>query len=78
MHFFHFYSWGRPDMAIFSFTKKILGNETIDVFNNGDMMRDFTFVDDIVAVRCFFSSSLLLLPRFELRVEFLKHLKMLV
>jgi UDP-glucuronate 4-epimerase len=39
---------GRPDMAYFSFTKKILAGETIDVFNNGEMQRDFTYIDDIV------------------------------
>jgi UDP-glucuronate 4-epimerase len=38
----------RPDMAYFSFTKKILNGETIDVFNNGQMQRDFTYIDDIV------------------------------
>lgn len=40
--------WGRPDMALFSFTKAILANEEITIFNNGDMKRDFTYVDDIV------------------------------
>lgn len=39
---------GRPDMALFKFTKNILNNEPIDVYNNGNMMRDFTYVDDIV------------------------------
>lgn len=39
---------GRPDMAPFIFTKKILDGETIDINNNGDMWRDFTYVDDIV------------------------------
>ena len=39
---------GRPDMAYFSFTKKILSGETIDVYNNGEMQRDFTYIDDIV------------------------------
>lgn len=41
--------WGRPDMAIFSFTKKILEGATIEVFNNGNMLRDFTYIDDVVA-----------------------------
>lgn len=41
-------SWGRPDMAPFIFTKKILDGEVIDINNNGDMWRDFTHVDDIV------------------------------
>ena len=40
--------WGRPDMAYFIFTKKILANENISVFNNGKMKRDFTFIDDII------------------------------
>ncbi|WP_345841702.1 NAD-dependent epimerase [Shewanella algae] len=49
LRFFTVYgSWGRPDMAPFIFTKKILGGETIDINNNGDMRRDFTHVDDIV------------------------------
>ena len=39
---------GRPDMAYFSFTQKIMKGETIKIFNNGDMYRDFTYVDDIV------------------------------
>ena len=41
--------WGRPDMALFKFTKAILNGEKIDVFNYGDMKRDFTFIDDLVA-----------------------------
>tara|TARA_Y100000590_G_scaffold454199_1_gene600559 strand:- start:1349 stop:2299 length:951 start_codon:yes stop_codon:yes gene_type:complete len=41
--------WYRPDMAIFIFTKKIFSNETIDVFNDGKINRDFTFIDDIVS-----------------------------
>jgi UDP-glucuronate 4-epimerase len=41
--------WGRPDMAAYIFTRKILAGEAIAVFNNGDMRRDFTFIDDIVA-----------------------------
>ncbi|MDB9884254.1 SDR family NAD(P)-dependent oxidoreductase [Candidatus Marinimicrobia bacterium] len=40
--------WGRPDMAYFIFTKKILANENISVFNEGKMKRDFTFIDDII------------------------------
>ena len=39
---------GRPDMAYFSFTKRILAGEEIQVFNHGDMLRDFTYIDDIV------------------------------
>lgn len=41
--------WGRPDMAHFKFTRAILNGEPIDVYNNGEMMRDFTYVDDLVA-----------------------------
>jgi len=49
LRFFTVYGpWGRPDMAPFIFTKKILDGETIDINNNGDMWRDFTYVDDIV------------------------------
>jgi len=40
--------WGRPDMALFKFTKGILEGTPIDVYNNGDMWRDFTYVDDLV------------------------------
>ncbi|GHB12401.1 NAD-dependent epimerase [Shewanella indica] len=49
LRFFTVYgSWGRPDMAPYIFTKKILDGEPIDINNNGDMWRDFTHVDDIV------------------------------
>ncbi len=40
--------WGRPDMALFKFTQAILSGETIDVYNFGDMRRDFTYIDDLV------------------------------
>ncbi|WP_281980906.1 NAD-dependent epimerase/dehydratase family protein [Thalassorhabdomicrobium marinisediminis] len=40
--------WGRPDMALFKFTKAVLNGEPIDVYNHGDMKRDFTYVDDLV------------------------------
>ncbi len=44
--------WGRPDMALFKFTRAMLEGEPIDVYNHGEMMRDFTYVDDLVeAVR---------------------------
>jgi UDP-glucuronate 4-epimerase len=39
--------WGRPDMALFAFTKAILAGEPINVFNNGRMQRDFTYIDDV-------------------------------
>jgi UDP-glucuronate 4-epimerase len=49
LRFFTVYGpWGRPDMALFLFTKAILEGRPIDVFNNGQMRRDFTYVDDIV------------------------------
>ena len=49
LRFFTVYGpWGRPDMAMFLFTKAILEGKPIDVFNNGQMRRDFTYVDDIV------------------------------
>ena len=48
LRFFTVYGpWGRPDMALFLFTKAMLNNEPINVYNNGDMMRDFTYIDDI-------------------------------
>jgi len=50
LRFFTVYGpWGRPDMAAFIFLRKILAGEPIEVFNNGDMRRDFTFIDDIIA-----------------------------
>jgi len=49
LRFFTVYGpWGRPDMALFDFTKKIIAEEEIELFNFGDMIRDFTYVDDIV------------------------------
>ena len=49
LRFFTAYGpWGRPDMALFKFTKAILANEPIQVFNHGNMIRDFTYIDDIV------------------------------
>ena len=49
LRFFTVYGpWGRPDMALFKFTRGILGDEPIPVFNRGKMVRDFTYVDDIV------------------------------
>jgi len=49
LRFFTVYGpWGRPDMALFLFTKAILKDEPINVFNNGQMRRDFTYIDDII------------------------------
>ena len=50
LRFFTVYGpWGRPDMAVWKFTEAVLNGRPIDVYNNGDMRRDFTYVDDIVA-----------------------------
>ena len=49
LRFFTVYGpWGRPDMAYFKFTKAILAGKPIDVYNHGDMLRDFTYIDDII------------------------------
>lgn len=49
LRFFTVYGpWGRPDMALFKFTKAILANQPIDVYNHGKLSRDFTYIDDIV------------------------------
>ena len=49
LRFFTVYGpWGRPDMALFDFTKNIIAGNEIQLFNHGDMIRDFTYVDDIV------------------------------
>ncbi len=48
MRFFTVYGpWGRPDMALFKFTKAIIADENIDVYNHGEMRRDFTYIDDV-------------------------------
>jgi len=50
LRFFTVYGpWGRPDMAMYIFTKKIMDGQQISVFNNGNMKRDFTYIDDIIA-----------------------------
>lgn len=50
LRFFTVYGpWGRPDMALFKFTKAILNGDPIDIYNQGDLARDFTYIDDIVA-----------------------------
>ncbi len=49
LRFFTVYGpWGRPDMALYKFTKAILAGEAIDVYNHGELSRDFTYIDDIV------------------------------
>ena len=52
--------WGRPDMAPMIFAKSILNNEVIKVFNNGEMIRDFTYIDDVAEViyRCSFKPAI--------------------
>ena len=50
LRFFTVYGpWGRPDMAIFKFVRAVIDGQSIDVYNHGDMLRDFTYVDDVVA-----------------------------
>ena len=49
LRFFTVYGpWGRPDMALFVFTKAMLAGDSIDLYNHGDMQRDFTYIDDVV------------------------------
>ena len=49
LRFFTVYGpWGRPDMALFKFTKAIIKRKKIDIYNNGEMYRDFTYIDDVV------------------------------
>ena len=55
--------WGRPDMALFKFTKNILLNKSIDIYNKGEMSRDFTYIDDLVKV------LYLLVPKVPLEVK---------
>ncbi|AEW44488.1 NAD-dependent epimerase/dehydratase [Serratia symbiotica str. 'Cinara cedri'] len=51
LRFFTVYGpWGRPDMALFKFTKAMLAGESIDVYNKGEMYRDFTYIDDVTEV----------------------------
>ena len=49
--------WGRPDMALFKFTNAILNGDTIDVYNSGNMSRDFTYIDDLVHSICLLIDS---------------------
>lgn len=50
LRFFTVYGpWGRPDMAIFKFVRAVIDGQAIDVYNHGDMLRDFTYIDDVVA-----------------------------
>ncbi len=61
LRFFTVYGpWGRPDMSAFIFTKAILSNKKIPVYNHGDMRRNFTYIEDIISgvILCLFSSKL--------------------
>ena len=63
LRFFTVYGpWGRPDMALFKFTKALLKNEAIDIYNYGNQSRDFTFIDDIVNAIISVSYTHLTLP----------------
>lgn len=65
LRFFTVYGpWGRPDMALFKFTKNILAQKPIEVYNNGNMFRDFTYIDDIV------QSIVKLIPQTPLNTNF--------
>ena len=56
LRFFTVYGpWGRPDMALFKFTESIIKGKPIDIYNNGEMYRDFTYIDDIVKGNDFFN-----------------------
>ncbi len=54
--------WGRPDMALFKFTSNILSGKPIDIYNNGDMVRDFTYVSDLVNAIYLLTDKIPLLP----------------
>ncbi|WP_058284028.1 GDP-mannose 4,6-dehydratase [Ruegeria denitrificans] len=54
--------WGRPDMALFKFTKAIFEGEAIDVYNHGNMKRDFTYVDDLVEAICLLMDAVPMRP----------------
>ena len=55
LRFFTVYGpYGRPDMALFLFTKSIIEDTEINIFNNGKMMRDFTYIDDLIESIVFF------------------------
>ena len=55
--------WGRPDMALFKFTKNILSDKPIDVYNKGNMIRDFTYVSDLVKAIFLLTSKIPLIPK---------------
>ena len=55
--------WGRPDMALFKFTRNMLSGQPIDVYNNGNMVRDFTYVSDLVNAIYLLTDKIPLLPR---------------
>ena len=55
--------WGRPDMALFKFTRNMLSGQPIDVYNNGNMVRDFTYISDLVNAIYLLTDKIPLLPR---------------
>ena len=60
LRFFTVYGpYGRPDMALFKFTKSIINNKSIDLYNFGDHIRDFTYIDDVVTAICKLLKNLL-------------------
>ena len=80
--FYCIWIWGRPDMSYFLFTKSILEEKAIDVFNYGNMKRDFTYIDDIIEslIRVmekylrqiiFLTGKILIYLQVGLRIEFL-------
>jgi len=74
LRFFTVYGpWGRPDMALFIFTKSIIEGTPIEVFNNGNMVRDFTFIDDIVeAISLLMTKKPIMINQDELLIDALK------
>ena len=67
LRFFTVYGpWGRPDMALFKFTKSILEENPIDIFNEGEMIRDFTYIDDLA---CAIVKLIPIIPKFTLPSE---------
>ena len=58
LRFFTVYGpWGRPDMAVYNFTKQIDSGRSIDVYGEGEVMRDFTYVDDVVEAITYYKTN---------------------
>ncbi|MGI8981433.1 MAG: NAD-dependent epimerase/dehydratase family protein [Pirellulaceae bacterium] len=75
LRFFTVYGpWGRPDMAVWLFTKAILAGEPVDLFNGGAMRRDFTYIDDYLRRRGPFQQrAVVKLPRYDWVEEIVRH-----